>query len=226
MTQNSEPIWNTITLLQKFQFPWRIMSVTVFVLAGIGGLVVYVTENKNKWWTALIIVIVSILATIPMWRAKNYVEFPPEFFTGIYNGTTDTGESSPIWSVRFMEKRPQSLAFTTPEVGVIVIGPRTTTKRSYTVNVPVSVRFIENTLYFPGWQVMINGSPLRMEKLIFQDPNYRGLMTFDLDPGTYDIAFVFTETKLRTLSNYISLTSLAVFLIIIGTIHTVWQKKR
>ena len=33
---------------------------------------------------------------------------PESFYTSIYESTTDTGESAPIWSVRFMEKRPEA----------------------------------------------------------------------------------------------------------------------
>ena len=225
MTQNSAPIWNTVTLLQKFQFPWRIMSVAVFIISVIGGLTVYMMGKKGIRM-AILIVLVSIISTVPMWRAKEYRNPPETFFSGIYNSTTDTGESSPIWSIRFMEKRPPALAFTAPLVHDITVGSRTTTSRTYSVTIQEPVRFIENTLYFPGWQVYINGKQLDKDKLIFQDPNYRGLMTFDLDPGQYSLQFLFTDTKLRTLSNYLSLGALAIFLLGIGTIHIIWARKR
>lgn len=225
MTANSAPLWNTITLLQKFQFPWRLMSITVFLIAGIGAFVVYITPEKSRWRTALILVIVSVFATIPMWRAKNYKIYPEPFFTGIYNGTTDTGESSPIWSIRFMEKRPEALAYLVPPEGAIAAGARSTTLRTYRVNVKEPVRFVESTLYFPGWTVSVNGRPLENNRLIFQDPAFRGLMTFDLTPGNYDIRFEFGETKLRRISDYISAVSLAVFVVTIGTIQVLWRKK-
>ncbi|MEK7533155.1 MAG: 6-pyruvoyl-tetrahydropterin synthase-related protein [Patescibacteria group bacterium] len=225
MTANSAPVWNAVTLLQKFQFPWRLMSVTVFLIAGIGAFVVYIAPEKSRRWTALILVIISIFGTIPMWRAKEYKVFPQSYFTGIYNSTTDTGESSPIWSIRFMEKRPEALAYMVPLAGTINVGERSTTLKVYRVNVKEPARFVESTLYFPGWQVFINGSPLAIEKLIFQDPTYRGLMTFDLTPGDYDIRFEFGETKLRRISNYLSLGALALFVVSIGTIRLLWRKK-
>jgi len=166
-----------------------------------------------------------VLATIPMWRAREYKSYPEGYFTGIYNGTTDTGESSPVWSVRFMEQRPESVAYTMPPGGVIAQGARTTTLRTYQVSVTEPVRFVENTLYFPGWTVFVNGSPLENTRLIFQDPAFRGLMTFDLSPGNYDIRFEFGETRLRRISDYISLVSLAVFVVTIGTIQVLWRKK-
>lgn len=225
MTANSAPVWNAVALLQKFQFPWRLMSVTVFLISALGAFVVYIAPEKTRIRTAVILCAVSVLATIPMWRAREYKAYPQSYFTGIYNGTTDTGESSPIWSVRFMEKRPEAYAYTMPPGGIIADGTRTTTLRTYHVSVTKLVRFVENTLYFPGWTVSVNGRPLENNRLIFQDPAFRGLMTFDLTPGNYDIRFEFGETKLRRISDYISIASLAVFVVTIGTIQVLWRKK-
>jgi len=226
MTGNSVLIWNTVTLIQKFQFPWRILSVAVFLIAVIGGLVAHLIPKNSRRKVAALICLVSIVTTMPMWRAKEYKMYRESFFTGVYNGTTDTGESSPIWSIRFMEKRPIVPAYLMPDYGIITLGRRTTTLREYAVTVKTPTRFIENTLYFPGWLVYINGVLLSTDKLLFQDPMYRGLMTFDLAPGKYDIRFVFSETKLRTIANYVSIASLAVFCVGLGTMYVLWQKKR
>lgn len=226
MTSGASPIWNTITLLQKFQFPWRVMSVTVFIIAVIGAIVTHVVSEKKKWIIAMSICVVTVVATFPMWRAKEYKVFRPEFFTGIYNGTTDTGESSPIWSIRFMEKRADSLAELMPNPGKIIVGERTTTSRAYHISVNDPSRFVEHTLYFPGWQVRVDGAILPIDKLMFQDPTYRGLMTFDVGPGEHDVRFIFTETKLRHAANMISIGSIVVFLIGIGTMSLLWQKKK
>lgn len=224
MTQLASPLWNTVTILQKFQFPWRLLSVTTFLLAIIGGLVVVLSSPKRRRQTAIVLSVFAVITTVPMWRAKEYKQYPESFFTGIYNSTTDTGESSPIWSVRFMERRPESAAYLIPPEGSITEGIRTSTVHAYQVETTRPVRFVENTLYFPGWQVMINGIPLSADKLQFQDPTYRGLMTFDLDPGSYDIRFVFSETKLRTVANRISVASV-VILAALGTIALIWRKR-
>lgn len=225
MTAGASLLWNTVTILQKFQFPWRLLSVTTFITAVIGGLAVCLSPPGRRRWVAIALCLVAIAATVPTWRAREYREYPESYFTGVYNGTTDTGESSPIWSVRFMEKRPETEAMMLPDAGTIAPGKRTSTERNYRVEAANPVRFVENTLYFPGWQVFINGSPIEPDKLIFQDPTHRGLMTFDLDPGTYDIRFVFGETKLRRLANYVSLGSLILLVTGIGTIRLLWRRK-
>ena len=216
MTKQSSPLWEVVTLLQKFQFPWRLLSAVTFLLAFIGAVVAVRTPERQRTWVAIVVCVVSVVSTILMWRAREYKTYPGSFFTGIYHGTTDTGESSPIWSVRFMESRPEQLAFLVPPIGTVTPRKRTTTEREYRVEVSTPVRFIENTLYFPGWQVFINDTRLPHDRLIFQDPTYRGLMTFDLEQGEYNVRFVFTDTKLRKMSNLISLGALVVFLLTIG----------
>ncbi len=224
MTSAAGPLWNTVTILQKFQFPWRLLSVTTFLLSVIGALVVSLSPPNRRRQTAVLLVAVAIITTVPMWRAKEYKQYPESFFTGIYNSTTDTGESSPIWSVRFMENRPERVAYLIPDEGNITEGMRTSTSRSYHVEVENTARFVENTLYFPGWRVTINGAPLPPDRLQFQDPAYRGLMTFELAPGSYDIRFEFSETKLRRIADGISLAAF-VILAAIGTIALIWRKR-
>lgn len=71
---------------------------------------------------------------------------------------------------------------------------------------------VENTLYFPGWKVLIDGIPQTIE---FQDPAYRGLMTFYVDKGQHDVTIVFQETKLRQMANGISIVTSILLVVIL-----------
>lgn len=156
-----------------------------------------------------------------MWKAKSYTVRPESYYTGIYDSTTDTGESSPIWSVRFMEHRPPSAIEIIEGVATVLALTRTSTIHTYTLEAETKTRLLENTLFFPGWRVYVDGNETPVE---FQDPSYRGLMTFWVEPGNHDIRIEFTQTKLRRVAEAISLTGLFVFLITI-TIGA-WQSKR
>lgn len=226
MTEGSEPVWATVSILQKFQFPWRLLSLCTFVIALISAIVVHAVRPKVRLGITALLVGVSIAGTAFMWRAREYKVYEESYFTGTYNGTTDTGESSPIWSVRFMETRPKAPAFLVPPLGTVVPIERTTVSRSYSVTARENVRFVENTLYFPGWNVSVDGKPLSTDRLMFQDPAYRGLMTFELMPGDHTVRFVFSETKLRRFADMLSLGAVAAFFAALGTIRLLWQKKR
>lgn len=211
MTGGSTFIWDNISILQKFQFPWRFLTLITFLSATIGAVVI--RKFRYKKIAAIVLCGIAILSTKQMWRPKEYQINPESFYTGVYEGTTDTGESSPIWSVRFMEKRPAAEIEIIEGDARIEQIRRKTTKHEYQIIAREKTRIVENTLYFPGWNVLVDGKPATIE---FQDPNYRGLMTFWLEPGEHNVTVVFGETKLRKFANIISFMGILVIVFIYG----------
>lgn len=218
MTPPSLFIWNAVSLLQKFQFPWRFLVMSSLMSALIGGLTVSLISAKYKN-TFVIILTILVLSTYFMWKPKAYKNFDEKFFTDVYNGTTDTGESSPIWSVRFMEFSPELPLETAEGKTSVDIGFRNTTSREYTVTALERSKIVENTLYFPGWKIYVDGQETPIE---FQDPQWRGRMTFWINIGRHTIKVLFTETKLRKISDIISVTS---FVVLLPLIYLAFNKK-
>jgi hypothetical protein len=204
----SKPIYVLITTLQKFQFPWRFLSLAVFTSAILGGFVAAVISHKKKA-LALLIGLSVIVISIPYWQPDGYIVKPASYYTSVYPGTTDTGESAPVWSVRFMEKEPAAPVQIVEGEGSIGSVSRINTRHTYTVQtVSENTRILENTLYFPGWKVFIDGEELPSAEIFFQDSSYRGLINFYIDsPGVHEVKILFTETKLRFLSNLITIFS-------------------
>ncbi len=219
-TDWSRWIWETISLLQKFQFPWRFLTVSV-LMAAISGSLVTALVKRNGNALGWFLVVLAVVSTSGMWRAKSYMERPESYYTGIYDSTTDTGESSPVWSVRFMEHRPSANIQILEGAAEIQEVGRTTISREYRFDVADPVRAVENTLYFPGWRVFVDGTESSIE---FQDPAHRGLMTFRVPAGTHTVTIQFGDTKVRKAANFLTILSLFV-LIGVGTIR-LWQQKR
>lgn len=223
MTQSSNGIWQTLTTLQKFQFPWRFLSITVFAAAVLGGLAMSTISEKFKLVACCFLLFATLWFNKDYWRAQEYFLKPESFYTGIYNGTTDTGESSPIWSVRFMEKWPKAHIEVIDGNARIQELSRRVTEHTYIVDASARSRIRENTLYFPGWNVFIDGVRANIE---FQDPANRGLMTFFTEKGIYKVHIAFSETKLRLFANIVSVVSL-VFLVALGILRRgIWQHFR
>lgn len=208
MHESAMFIWNNVSTLQKFQFPWRFLSIAVFATSVLGGILVSRLAIKKGIAVALLIFVI-LLINKDYWRAKEYLVKDESFFTGIYNGTTDTGESAPIWSVRFMEKRAPSPVEVISGEALVKVLQRKTTRHSYEIEAKNDVRLRENTLYFPGWKALVDGKAVDIE---FQDRNSRGLITFPVSPGNHIAEIVYKETKLRLFSNLISAFSLVLLL--------------
>ncbi|MCX6791896.1 MAG: hypothetical protein NT149_02560 [Candidatus Gottesmanbacteria bacterium] len=223
MTSWSRPIWLAVTALQKFQFPWRFLSVSVFASAVMGGIAAgeLLKHKKTGPYIMTALCLLIIIVTTPMWHPKAYVMHDESFYSGIYLSTTDTGESSPVWSVRFMEHTAASPIQVISGEAHISVGKRTTTRHQYTINVMKPSRIVENTLYFPQWRVYIDGIPTGVE---FQDPDYRGLITFRVASGNHSVVVAFENTKMRTVAERISLAAL-VIIGVSGLAVTLWRKR-
>lgn len=204
MIPDSKFIWDKITILQKFQFPWRFLTMSVFTSSVIGAFVFSQLKNYRKLFTVIFIILVLLLNK-NYWHANGYLLKDESFFTGIYNGTTDTGESSPIWSVRFMEKRPKGHVEIIAGSAKVKELKRTSTKHEYEITSLQNAGMRENTLYFPGWDVLVDGIKTNIE---YQDPHNRGVITFNVPRGNHKVFVQFGETRLRIISDLISLLSL------------------
>ena len=223
MTSWSKPVWLSITMLQKFQFPWRFLAVSVFAAAIAGGFSVAVMLKQAKYGKLLagILCISSVILSAFMWFPKAYQSRDESFYTGIYKSTTDTGESSPIWSVRFMEHTPEAPMSVISGKATIQPLTHTTVSHTYAVEAQSGSRIVENTLYFPGWKIYVDNAEVGLQ---FQDPAYRGLMTFQITEGKHIVRVVFENTKLIEYSNYISLASFVVLgLLLSGGL--LWKKR-
>lgn len=228
MTSQSSLVWNKITLLQKFQFPWRFLSVSVFLSALLGGISIASLVERTKSqkraagnYVVIAFCLVAVLTTIHMWKPKGYSTKPESFYSGVYESTTDTGESSPIWSIRFMEYAPSKRIDVIGGKATVVERSRTTIEHVYTIVAITPSQLLENTLYFPGWKVYVDGVQTEIE---FQDPNHRGIMTFRIDEGVHEVRVVFQNTKIRTYAEYISLISIGICSMLIIW-RLIWRKK-
>ncbi len=209
MLKESNFIWQILTTLPKIQFPWRFLAITVFCLSLIGGLVVSKINNRL---ILFLIIIFTIAPTIAYWHAKDYdTSFNDAYFKNEFRGTTDTGEVSPIWSIRFMEKEAIAPIEIIDGKAAVVTSERKSNYHNYVIKNDEKIRVKENTLYFPGWKVYDNGNLI--SDVEFQDPKNRGLITFYLEKGMHNIEIKFEDTKLRKFANYVTFISLIPILI-------------
>lgn len=225
MLKESNFIWSYISTIQKFQFPWRFLSLTVLTGSLLGAYGVYSIREKKKRLFALggLIILVGLFYS-SYWRANGYLVKEESFFKNTYYGTTDTGESSPIWSVRFMEQEPESKIEVLSGEAEIKETYRTSTVHGYDIVSSEGARLKENTLYFPGWNIYINGRKLDVNTEIeFQDPENRGVMTFSIPRGRSEVRIIFEDTKVRKIADIISGISL-IFLVFIAII-LIFKKK-
>lgn len=205
----SMKIWEAIPLLQKFQFPWRFLSLIVVGSA----LASAVVADKFKYSKIILFVLLisPILFTFSYWKISGLSNLTERFLTVDYVGTSDTGETSPIWAVRFQERFPKSAVEVVSSEGRVEINnvDKLMQKHEFEVSASGNSRIVDNTLYFPGWTVYVDGEKTPIG---YQDENWRGLITFPVSAGNHKVKVIFEETRVRKLANMFSLVSLAILL--------------
>ena len=227
MTPQSAGIWERVPLMVKLQFPWRFLSLTTFLAAVLGGVSIAqilsfsIRGQNTRRLLCIVFCFFSVVITSNMWYPNSYINFPEEYFTGIFDATTDTGEASPIWSVRFMEHRPKAPIEVISGTASIEMRLRNTTTRAYTIKSEREVQLVENTLYFPGWNVFVDDKIIPIE---FQSSLHRGLMTFFVPKGVHTVTIRFSDTKTHRMANWISILS---FMVIsgMGLGAILWKKE-
>ena len=199
-------IYLRISLLRKFQFAWRFLSLAIFPPAVFAGALISLLPEKKKGMALMIFLILALWLNKDFYHPEDFLYKDEVFYTQFEKGTTnDTGESAPRWSIRFMEQYPAASMEVIEGDAVIEEVERLTNRHLYQVKASEQSRIVENTLYFPGWKVFVDNQEVEVE---FQDPSHRGLMTFWLEPGDYQVKVLFGETRFRLMANLISLGGL------------------
>ncbi len=220
----SLPIWQTVTILQKFQFPWRFLSLSVLTSALLSVSVVLLFKKNLQLILLILLMVLASVSTMTFWQPKGFLKENDDFFKYNYRGTTDTGESSPKWSIRGMEQKPKAAIELIGGIGSIKQLKRNSTTHVYEVSAENEIQLLDNTVYFPGWEIVVDKSEKAL--IEYQDKNHFGLITFKIPKGKHVVEVRFTDTKLRSFANYLSLISFAALFGILVVKYVAFRRSR
>ena len=200
-TRYSVVLWEKLPLIDFFQLPWRWLSLTVLTTSLAAGLM--------RRWSMLIIILATVLA-LPILKVQNYEAVDESYYQHYPKTTTWHNEGTPVWTSGEADRYPKS-AYEVIGSAKVTDWQKQDLKHEFKISGQEESRFIDNTVYFPGWQVLIDN---QKQEIQFQDPNYRGLITFNIPPGDHQVEVIFTRTKVRLIAELISIASLAALLLI------------
>lgn len=202
LTLLSSFIYQIFPILGNIQHPWRMLSGFIFLPPIILAFFIEKIRNyKIKIFTIFLLLITISMLRIPQIYGKNYqlINIKNYFFTkenlhGVILNTvwTDKSENYPVKKIKgeIIEGK-----------GELIIKKIKNNFRHYQLLAKTPVRVVDYTFYFPGWRVYANGKKIPIE---FQDPNYRGIITYKLPTGKYQILVKFEETPIRIVGILVS----------------------
>jgi len=198
----SDFLWSRIHFLQQFQFPWRFTALTSFSASVLTGYTLQMFNNRKLLIASLIIILVLGIPMAKVW--KNESKGDAYYFN--YPGTAAYhNEATTVWVQGDAYEYPKDRMEIIEGKGNILNFKRKSNLHTFMLDSATDVKILDNTVYFPGWQVRVDSKKVPIE---FQDMNHRGLITFLVPKGMHNIEVVFKESAVRLFSNIVSLFSI------------------
>lgn len=199
-------VWEKISLLRQFQFPWRLIAITVFATSILSSSIFSFKFMKKK-------VVFYILLFIILFSPSYYLKVPlfdketnENYYWNYPMNTTYFGETDVIWSAGPASQYPKKRIEVIEGNAVVYNVTRKTTRYEFDVFANTTARLVSNTQYFPGWRVYVDKVKVPIE---FQDMNSRGLITFKVEKGQHHVRIFFGESKIRLIADILSIVSLS-----------------
>lgn len=208
----STPIWQLIPQLGYLQFSWRFLTLVILGLSfAMGALVMFIRNTKHK--CLFVFVLSAGLIAFnwdyfkPVWMGPvtdeqkfSDVAWDLQQTAGIYDYLPKTAVTAP--------KEPQKL------LGEVMQGEATVSGELQGTNwaefdiavASESAQVRLGIFQFPDWQVYVDG---REVPNYLADDEMWGRMYVDVPAGEHTVRAELHNTPVRTVSNYISLVSLA-----------------
>lgn len=198
----SDFLWSRIHFLQQFQFPWKFTALTSFSASVLTGYTLQMFNNRMLLITSLIGLLVLGIPMAKVW--KNESKDDAYYFN--YPGTAAYhNEATTIWVEGDAYEYPKNHIEIIEGEGKILGFKRKSNLHMLSVDSQTNIKILDNTVYFPGWQVFVDRKKTPIE---FQDMNHRGLITFSVPKGKHKIDVVFGETAIRLFFDIVSLFSI------------------
>lgn len=148
-------IWGNISLIQIWQFPWRLLFLVSLAIVFVAA---EVYQRSPQWLQALIWILV-LWQFSAFWRLKavDRFHYEPDYYLRFSMTTLTRNENRPITFTKQTydwQPQPQILL---GQGEVQNVDYWLGSKRQYQIYAQSEITVLEPTVYFPGWQIRANG---------------------------------------------------------------------
>lgn len=202
-TQVSVFFWRVFPWSYLFQYPFRFLSLTLPASAFLVAFVFEKSFQKRRViWLGLILVVLFYFS-LPFAKPSGFIQKEEGFYLTNEHSTTIHDEFMPTWvEVKPIERPKEKIEIIQGQAQVE--GFKDSGRWiNFKTNSPVPIVVRVNTLYYPGWQVLVDG-----EMTPFSFENERGVFEIPIGEGEHQVLVEFKETPFRQSADMISLAGL------------------
>ena len=216
----------SLPILNQIQYPWRFLNILQFLIPGLFVMLALTIPKLQNKKLLLTLVILIIWFRIPQFYGKNYISQPESDYE-FNQANLHSINMNPVWtgnSEEYPTKTEQAKMIEGD--GTLELIETKNASRIYKIIANTEVRMIDYTFYFPGWNIYVNdGSTTYPVTIEYQDLNYRGLMTYKLDPGEYIVTTKYEATKTRKLGLIVSIVGMSTALLYLSYLWKINKNK-
>lgn len=207
LTPFSFLIWQKAPLLHYFQFPWRLLSLTILICSVLAGNFFY--KKRSILWLFLFLGI--LFATTYDYAHPAFYHLRTDAYyvtkSNFIDGTNSPGNAfNTIWTPTFIKRATQPATIEKGE-GIMLQRNHSTTHHVFRASLHTASTIIFATTYFPSWRLTVNNKQTKIE-------NVHGLISVTLPQGEYDIVLENRNTPTETTATYITAVSFCMLLVI------------
>jgi hypothetical protein len=236
----SRPVWDTITLLQVAEFPWRLLGLANLGLAFLAGVVMLLLPTKIRRFAAILCLLVQIVAVAPyLYPVTPFAQYGQPTIADQINyerrsqsiGTTGLSEYLPRTVSQPPSTSPLVEAFETgqfperldrdslPPSAIATLLKQDAVTHIYDLASPIDFTLRLFHYDYPGWRAWLDGQPASITP-----EADTGFMLIDIPAGQHTLKVRFGETPGRVAAMLLS--GLTVIGLVIAGVFSRLSNKR
>lgn len=200
MLEVSVWFWDRVPLLGYVQFPARFLSLAIFSAAIASALLVRYLPFRKLVFVILLGLV--IYANRNHWNINQVFDPGEEYYLSLKTTSTAWGEHLPRTGKIADRKASGKFEFISGG-GQISLKENKSAKVIAAVESSTSAQLRFNQFYFPGWEIKIDGKPVRSSD---------NLPQFHLEKGRREVVAEFTNTPVRNMADGLSVVGVGVWL--------------
>ncbi|MFH0864233.1 MAG: 6-pyruvoyl-tetrahydropterin synthase-related protein [Candidatus Gottesmanbacteria bacterium] len=201
MTRLSIPIWEKISLLRYFQFPWRFLSITILLTSFLAGGIFPLLRKNQKLFMGSFMILVTFLLGYGYAKPAYYQNRNDDYYLNksiFIDGTNSPGNYfNTIWINTRPKREPEKLKINKGK-GSIKINFIKSTHYNFSTHAETQIEILVNTAFFPGWAAYIDNKQQELSK------STAGLFMFNIPSGDHQVEVKFENTLTRNISQILS----------------------
>lgn len=206
----SNVLWNIPVFSHIIQFPYRILSLTVFLDAWLMAYVFSHSKNGMRVGLTVFFAGAGLWTLVPSLQSIRYMNVPEGYYTTNEATTTVQDEYMPVWVTDKPTQRAYDKLIFYEGAGTFDVKTLTSQSVDVVVHAAGDSVIQMNTIYYPGWGVTVDNAPVTIDY-----KNNRGVMRVSVPQGTHHLVAGFRETISRFIADAASLGFFIWYLIVL-----------